>query len=424
MRKWVLTTGLAVVAAGAVGIGLLTRHGPTMETAAVEPGGDAAAAALAQNNPDEFAWQLFQYMNLQAAGGQAGAAAPGATMSNYDEDRPVVWETWALASGVGASQEGSEVFKPDGSDPGDWGRLPRGTVQPKAFSVELKLAAARVPEAANAPPRTVPVLRGVSVAPNIFIGPGTGPQGEEVRINRAAFEFIQTNGLYNVEGLLAKYEEASRTGNRDLIQFPPATKEIKAYWLPTANPAAISADEKARYHWRKVGKNYYKLAALHIITKDIKEWFWADFAQEDFERRGVGDTQDWALPSRNSTTRGPNAPAKGSKEGERKELTGSKWSHYRLRGSQIAFLDAAGLPTVIGNVLLEGRNANKSSCMTCHFAASVGPQLPDGSLSGLPFRFVTGEPDRTALGTGTDIRFLQTDFVFSIPARAQRRQIR
>jgi hypothetical protein len=392
-----------------------TSPSPEAAAAPIEPGGDAASAALAQSNPDEFAWQLFKFINLEAAAGQAGVPAAGATIKQYNDDRPVVWETWALASGEGSTQTGSEVYKPDGSDPGKWSALPRGTPAVKVFSVDLKLASMKAEKAGVGGLHTMSKTVAGHVTPQIFIGPGNPAGNDEVRMNQAAFEFVQSNELYNIEGLAAKYRTALASGNRDLIQFPPASKEVKAIWVPTTAGTSISADEKQRYHWRKVGNKFYKLAGFHITSKDLKEWFWADFAQEDYET-----TPPPALPSKDTTTRGPNAPAKGSNDGERRELAGSKWAHYRLRGTQITFLDAAGQPIVVGNTLIESGVADRSSCMTCHFNATMGPMTPSGVLKKLSGgNFVPGEPNRGALGTGSDIRFLQNDFVWSAPFRAQ-----
>src|SRR5215468_965252 len=67
----------------------------------LEPGGTPEAARLALTNPHEFAWQLFLYLNRQARAGVAGEVDPTKpSIAQFDADRPVVWETWALASGL------------------------------------------------------------------------------------------------------------------------------------------------------------------------------------------------------------------------------------------------------------------------------------------------------------------------------------
>jgi hypothetical protein len=377
-----------------------------------EPGGDPASAAKALSTPDEFAWSLFEFLCLQAAPGPAGVAA-GRPITSYDDDMPVVFETWALASGTGANQAGSEVFKPDGSDPGPWTALPRGGAAQKLFSAQPKLAPGAGPQLQT---------RSDALAPSI---PGSGGRiatptsneeflGFEVRMNQPAFDFVRSRTMYNIEGLEALFQQAVASGNRDLIQFPAAAKEIKADWVPTTNPTSISDDEKLRYHWRKVGDRYFKLVALHISTKDLNNWFWADFAQEDYETSQGPGAPVIANPSIDSTTRGPSAPDRGDVDGVRKELMGSKWAHYRLRGSQVDF----NMPTVVGNPMIEGVNARASSCMTCHFRATIGP-VPNGQILTLGSVFVTGTPSPSLLGQGSDVVFLATDFEWSAPRRAQ-----
>ena len=116
-----------------------------------EPGGTPQAIAQALTNPDEYAWSLFLYLNRQAQLGVAGQADPSKPgITNYDPDKDVVWETWALSSGVditgskpiadldhcnvGKSASGayvnivnkSEVFKCPAEQPVPWDSLDRG----------------------------------------------------------------------------------------------------------------------------------------------------------------------------------------------------------------------------------------------------------------------------------------------------------
>jgi hypothetical protein len=50
-----------------------------------------------------------------------------------------------------------------------------------------------------------------------------------------------------------------------------------------------------------------------------------------------------------------------------------EWSNYRLKGSQIDFTDATGVPVVLGNSVTEDGFVQTSSCMTCHGNAAIDP---------------------------------------------------
>ena len=82
---------------------------------------------------------------------------------------------------------------------------------------------------------------------------------------------------------------------KQAIQFGRNAKEVKAQWR------RISATDKPRYHWTEIvaadgTRRIYGLTALHIITKDLPNWFWATFEHVDNPaRRG---NEPWRLPSR------------------------------------------------------------------------------------------------------------------------------
>ena len=186
------------------------------------------------------------------------------------------------------------------------------------------------------------------------------------------------------------------------------------------------------------------LVSLHIITKDLPNWFWADFGHIDCETAAgaCADEAPAETPLRDSTTHG--AGTAGS-DGVRKETTGSKWQFYRLRGTQIDFITPFGVDTILSNPVIEG-TFQKSSCMTCHSYASgalasevpaVGTSLPIiAGVTGVPNagsqsddigspkceRFVT--PRGGTSGHCTDVfdetppLYFQTDFLWSIPFRA------
>lgn len=382
-----------------------------------EPGGTPADADLAINNPAEYAWQLFLFMSRQAAVRSAGKADASKSIGQYDPDKPVVWETWALASGRGATQEGSEVYKPKGEKPGAWESLPRAPTQvSKVFSVRTKSLLSTSGDL-SIPLNTIQSTPGGAL---IVIAP-LAPLDQEVRMNQASFEFVRGNdqyNLYSVEGLEDRLKTAVATNQPNLVQFPKGAKEIKAQW---AKMDMTKVDEeKTRYHWRSVDGVLYKLTAIHFITKDLPLWFWCDFIHVDYE------TVNTKLPSNDTTTRTAAGldppPAKGSKEGERKEVTGTKWANYRLRGTQVSFVDARGNPVILGDPQIETDFPDQSSCMACHARATVGilnekrkqvSHLPGGEDGDVK----PPNPDR--FGKSGAIEFLQTDFVWSAPQRAQ-----
>ena len=105
------------------------------------------------------------------------------------------------------------------------------------------------------------------------------------------------------------------------------------------------------------------------------------------------------------------APPHG-KDGVRDETAGSKWANYRLKGSQVAFTDARGQPTLLGNAVLEGKdNVPKSSCITCHAMAGI-----DSTGQGKFFSSPVGTPASGEFGTSGG-RLVQTGFLYSMPRR-------
>jgi hypothetical protein len=184
------------------------------------------------------------------------------------------------------------------------------------------------------------------------------------------------------------------------------------------------------------------LVALHVITKDLPNWFWADFGHTDCEiQKGACDpasikqifgddfTQEEAKTEPvDPTTRGPSAPS-GS-NGIRKETVGSVWQNYILRGTQIDFVTPFGTPTILSNPVIENTFQN-SSCLSCHARASVGVRkvgtngVPSPLLNKLsPSDPTLGAPDPGLFGAGPgqdSINYLQADFIWSAPSRAQRK---
>lgn len=417
-----------------------------------EPGGLPDDAVLAIRNPDEYAWRLFLYISRQALQGQAGVPDPSKTnIIQYDDDKDVVWESWALASGLdldfsaGAPPfpvlgNASEVFKNPATQPVQWDELERGAGRNKLLAPDFKsilplLSGAEPMLFSSSARRQFTIM----IAP-----PGTNPAEDETRMNRSTFDTIRGSRLYSVEGIEKAAAAAHAANQATLIKFDPESKEVKARWIHLedcdANPQC--ADRK-RYHWRTVTKSdgqkeIWGLVSLHIITKDLPNWFWADFGHIDCET-GSGACKGFVAetPLRDSTTT--------ATSGVRPDTKDTKWEFYRLRGTQTDFVSTNGIDNVLSNPVIEA-TFQRSSCMTCHsYASSAAEPSVVNRGTSLPIfagkkgvrnvgsqSFDTGRPNcqrffspggnpTQACGDmfgGTPPLYFQTDFLWSIPFRA------
>ena len=132
----------------------------------------------------------------------------------------------------------------------------------------------------------------------------------------------------------------------------------------------------------------------------------------------------------------------GLSHSENPKPTDSAWRSYRLKGSQVEFVNASGRPTFLGNSVTEAGFLDGSSCITCHARAGSdklgpGPRIrgSDGKVEyrppgepGLPLGvFVNDLSDfgygKSAYGVPNpawfhesnqpqSLRVLQTDFVW------------
>lgn len=325
----------------------------------------------AMNHPDRVAWQLFVEAN-----------APAATAGNNNAR----FETWA---------SDSDTFRPTPQ----W---PAGAPSPL------------VPH--------VPVLvqfrgRQPGLQPHV---PAPGGSGEEVRRNKAAFDFIKDNKLYLQDDL----KQAFAAGKT--ITFPLDAIEVKANWVPA------STVDASLYHTNTAsdGKSY-ALVSMHIISKAVPNWTWATFEHRNNAGRcdyigcrdDFGATVKYVAPK---TPLGGQYPACDKTQEVKKLFTDGKlaavWDNYCLKGSQADFTTATGLPTHLGNSVTENGFVASSSCMTCHSRASVKSDgsdaqgagfLPNGqSPNGAPnpawFWSNPGKPNQKLIA-------LQADFVWAIP---------
>jgi hypothetical protein len=287
---------------------------------------------LAARSPDEYAWRLFVALNWPAA------AAPA-------------WETWPNAQ---------NVFLEDGRDPGAWERVaavPPIADQRRFETVSLKSL-----------PRLRHIVDGHMVSLDDPLA--ASQRLTEIRMDRAAFEYIRSRQLYNIEGQLAAL--ASAAG----VQFPMGATFVKAQWRP------IAAEQRPRYHTLTVhladgSTRLYGLTALHIASKASPRWLWATFEHIDNRTRVDGD--GWRLPSRDTFACGAQTPdCERIPQGLRIEQT--VWANYRLRGTLTQYVDAAGEPLRLANSELESGMQESSSCISCHARSALARR------AGVPLR--------------------------------------
>lgn len=336
---------------------------------------------LPVNAPDQFSWTLF-----------AQVVAPAATPGNNN----ALFETWA---------NDADTFK----------------VPPQFPSAPTRLVL-HPPVLASVMPRRL------GLQPHVLAG-----GSEEVRRNKAAFQFIVDNDLYTVDGLVKAFANARP------IVFPPDAVEVKANWIPVEG----SGIDSSKYHVNTAsdGKQY-TLVAMHLISKQIPNWTWATFEHEDNAGRcdyiGCHDTFGATVADVP-----PNKGAPGGKYPPCVKTAAVKavfdagkidavWRNYCLKGSQVDFTDSTGVPTHLGNSVTEAGFVNTSSCMSCHGRGAVNSKGAATSQAGFlipptPALCPTGSPCSpngvplpgwfwSSPGTPTQKQIaLQVDFVWAIP---------
>jgi hypothetical protein len=356
------------------------------------------------NTPDEFSWQLFAIVNKSVP-----------SLGNN-----VVFETWA---------SNEDTFQTNPVFPGT--NAPRACAPAGVFVAN----AAPQPVTPVASPKILNVPALIALAPS---GPGPRPLvtpggSEEVRRNQATFNFIYCNKLYSRAGLRVAFASGQP------ISFPLDSIEVKANWVPVGNR---SADE---FHINTAsdGKRY-ALVSMHIISKTIPNWTWATFEHESNLGRCdfIGCHDNFGAIVKDV----PPYPISGGAyspcaktEALKSLFAGADlpafWQHYCLKGSQVDFVTATGIPTLLGNSVTEAGFVNTSSCITCHsraaFEATGKGTTSAGFLSSpIPAVCPTGDPCSpngapnsswfwNNPGQPNQLRTaLQADFIWSIPRHA------
>jgi hypothetical protein len=363
------------------------------------------------NNPDQLSWQLFTLVT---------PSVPG--LNNN-----VVFETWA-------SNEDTFQLK----------KFPGASADP-ICTPPVVVAGGPVPPPVVVTPTASPKILNISAleasAPRV---PGLQPHvlpggSQETRRNKATFDFIFCHKLNTRAGLRAAFAAGVP------ISFPTDSIEVKADWKPAAG---LSPSD---YHINTAAGKPYALVSLHIISKQVPNWTWATFEHKDNPGRCdfIGCHDHFGAVVADVSPHGDSSP--GGKYNPCIKTPALKklfadaglpalWENYCLKGSQVEFVTATGVPTHLGNTVPEGGFVKTSSCITCHSRASVlsngqpppgtfdagfinppipalcpdGPQKPcspNGAPNPAWFWNNPGQQNQSLLA-------LQTDFIWSIPRSA------
>lgn len=280
----------------------------------------------------------------------------------------------------------------------------------------------------------------------------------------------------------APYRVADGGAALSEIIFPAAAVMIKSDWISRerAEEMGLRDDPQSPYVKMNIvtpvlddngtillpGEHW--LVAIHFSSKDIPNWVWTTFEHVDNPGRcdytGCNDSYGYNAPdkvaagqARNFTRphvvcdglllpsyvldNGGKYPGGDRQPGLAQLLdalqigttanptldpkpTDRAWLSYRLKGTQVAFTDATGRPTHLGNSVTEAGFVTSSSCMTCHARAganasgTVPPPLGVFENGLTESRYLPGSsgtplPDWfNRSGQPPTLQVLQTDFTW------------
>jgi hypothetical protein len=239
--------------------------------------------------------------------------------------------------------------------------------------------------------------------------PTDGCIGEEVRRNWASFQYIVSNELNSKDGLKKAFQKGLK------VDLPADAVEVKADWIKVTDATRwLNLNENQVRELFYINKatdgtvtTEFALVAFHFSSKQIKNWVWADFEHQMNPGRcddtGCHDSFGAAVADVPAKTPPNQQYGECQKSNAVQTMfinagLNSVWKNYCLKGSQIAFTQSNGQPTILGNSVIERINAGvpilQSSCITCHAYASFDNT---GNTNGPPSPNPVGNVDASKL---------------------------
>lgn len=226
--------------------------------------------------------------------------------------------------------------------------------------------------------------------------PASGCVGEEVRRDRASFNYIVSNNLWSTKGLVAFYA-TQRT-----VTFPAGVLQVKADWIPVTTLATWLNKPQSfvtsSFYTSSATINgqsvVYAMTSMHLSLKapGFPNWIWANFENAytpgRCDQTGCSDSfgaktaivpanaQPWQQYGSCPHTSAVGALFRAAK-------VAPIFANYCLTGTQTTFGTATS-PTLLGSPIIEPLNANvplaSSSCISCHAGASFNAKGAPGPV--------------------------------------------
>ncbi len=215
----------------------------------------------------------------------------------------------------------------------------------------------------------------LTIAAKKPLRPPDGSSNMEIRFNSSLCKSVESQGLWQSAGAVYAAHKRQDTTLED------GSIAIKAYW-DTPQPNTPCDPTYHCYVQDPATRTTIRLTALHMALKlkSTPNWFWATWehesliAKQEYLNGGecCRDDFGFAKPMCCTSIWGGNAgtPTRKLEAAIRDASAGKEWLHYRLVGTQTDYQES-GVPSYLGNTVIEGAFAPVTSCISCHARATA-----------------------------------------------------